>query len=76
MKNLLYGTLFLVLVGIIFVGCEKEKFNFTQEFNSNYESNINYSSIKKVHDVLAQSDDAFTIYLVRHSLEHFLHELV
>jgi len=30
------------------VGCEKEKFNFTQEFNSNYESNINYSSIKKV----------------------------
>ena len=48
MKNLLYGTLFLALIGIIFVGSEKEKFNFTQEFNSNYESNINYSSIKKV----------------------------
>ena len=48
MKNLLFGTLFLALVGIAFVGCEKEAFNFVQEFNSDYVSNIDYSSVKKV----------------------------
>ena len=48
MKNLLYGTLFLALVGIAFVGCEKADLNFAQEFNSDYVSNIDYSSVKKV----------------------------